>query len=142
MNATEQQILVEVAKKSLQKLVSGEWEAASGVRCRGNRGCFISLTMDVQHSLRQICCFGNEAEAMVYFEGWDARVYLFVPQWMAMFPTYHDRLVAILQNIIRNAGTFVPSDIQPIETAAPPAFGPSEFKKEAASQPTGVSCSA
>ncbi|HYF35126.1 MAG TPA: hypothetical protein VD994_07560 [Prosthecobacter sp.] len=40
-------------------------------------------------------------------------------QWEQEFPVRRDRLIAILQNIIRNNGTFIPSDIQPIEPSIP-----------------------
>lgn len=38
---------------------------------------------------------------------------------LRMFPNDRDRMIALLMNVIRNHGTFVPTDIRPIEDDAP-----------------------
>lgn len=56
------------------------------------------------------------------FEGWDAWNHdqdAAEGRWRMAFDNNTDRLIAILQNIIRNNGTFVPTDIRPIEVDSP-----------------------
>lgn len=117
MSQTIEEKRVAVARDALAQVMGGEWTAARGYHLPPGCGCLIFLLNQARKdtlSDSELIDWCNVSRFATWFEGWHG-----FSKWTDAFPNDRERLIALLQNIIRNSGFLVPSDIRPIEPESP-----------------------